>query len=162
MISQRPDDNVNPARLPVLDREYSVSFTSPGSLEPSSRFFAGFLNQSDITRRYRVDTPYISNPFETMTQTSREIARRFMEIGGPAFYTSFIGQDSLLVPLEITASFDPTLDWSVASPELAYWDVDEEVWREVGATCMNNSRAEFNTYTITVQVSASHICFSGA
>ena len=45
-------------------------------LDPGTMLFTGFLNNSDVTQRYRVSTPYISNPYATMAQTSREIARR--------------------------------------------------------------------------------------
>ena len=83
----------------------------------------GFLNQSDIMNQYRVETPYISNPFDTMAQTSRVIARRFTEVGGPSFFVSFLGQDSLNAPLEINVTYDSTLDWTTAFPELGYWDV---------------------------------------
>lgn len=79
--------------------------------------------------RYRVQTPYISNPFDTMAQTSREIARRFTEIGGPSFYVSFLGQDSLNAPLEINVTYDSTLDWTTAFPELGYWDVGKSLAR---------------------------------
>lgn len=92
-------------------------------LESGSQLFMGFLNHSDIMNQYRVRTPYISNPFITMAQTSREIARRFTEIGGPSFFVSFLGQDSLNAPLEINVTYDSTLDWTVAFPELGYWDV---------------------------------------
>ena len=37
---------------------------------------AGFLKHTDLTLKYRVEVPYISNPLLTMAQTSREIARR--------------------------------------------------------------------------------------
>ena len=73
--------------------------------------------------QYRVETPYISNPFDTMAQTSRVIARRFTEVGGPSFFVSFLGQDSLNAPLEINVTYDSTLDWTTAFPELGYWDV---------------------------------------
>ena len=95
-------------------------------LEPGSQLFTGFLNHSDIMNQYRVRTPYISNPFTTMAQTSREIARRFTEIGGPSFYVSFLGQGSLDAPLELNVTYDSTLDWTVAFPELGYWDVGKK------------------------------------
>lgn len=40
--------------------------------------FAGFLKDEDVTQNYRVAVPYISNPFTTMDQTTREIARRYI------------------------------------------------------------------------------------
>jgi hypothetical protein len=61
-----------------------------------------------------------------MAQTSREIARRFTEVGGPSFYVSFLGQDSLNAPLEINVTYDSTLDWTTAFPELGYWDVGKD------------------------------------
>ncbi len=51
---------------------------------------------------------------------------RFTAIGGPSFYISFLGQDNLYGTLEVNATFDPTLDWSVATPELAYWDIGKQ------------------------------------
>ena len=50
-------------------------------------------------------------------------AHRFTEIGGPSFYVSFLGQDSLNGPLTINTTFDPSLDWSNANPDLGYWDI---------------------------------------
>lgn len=50
---------------------------------------------------------------------------RFTEIGGPSFYVSFLGQDSLYGTLDVNVTFDPTLDWMAATPELAYWDIGE-------------------------------------
>ena len=46
------------------------------ALPDGERVFAGFLTEEDVTRNYRVSVPYISNPYTTMDQTSREIARR--------------------------------------------------------------------------------------
>ena len=63
-----------------------------------------------------------------MAQTSREIARRFTEVGGPSFFVSFLGQDSLSDVIEVNVTFDGRLDWSAAVPELAYWDIGEGVW----------------------------------
>ena len=85
--------------------------------------YTGFLNQEDVTKTYRVATPYISNPFLTMGLTSRDIARRFTEFGGPSFFVSFLGQDSLNAPLDLNVTFDSSLDWEIATPEIAYWDV---------------------------------------
>ena len=51
---------------------------------------------------------------------------RFTEVGGPSFYISFLRQDSLSGPLKINVSVDSSLDWAVATPELAYWDIGEE------------------------------------
>ena len=107
--------------LSVLDKAYNVSLKTNG-LEQGSKLYAGFFNQSDITHRYRTAMPYISDPFITMSQTSREIARRFTEFGGPSFYISFLGQERLDAPIEINATFDRSLDWSIATPEIAYWD----------------------------------------
>ena len=76
---------------------------------------------------YRVMNPYISNPFLTMGLTSRDVARRFMEFGGPSFYVSFLGQTSLNAPLDINVTFDSTLDWNVATPEIAYWDIGMKI-----------------------------------
>ena len=90
-----------------------------------ARLYAGFLNQDDVTKTYRVLTPYISNPFLTMGLTSREIARRFTEFGGPSFYVSFLGQESLNAPLDINVTFDSSLDWDVATPEIGFWDIGE-------------------------------------
>ena len=87
-----------------------------------SSLYAGFLDQSDVVKTYRSATPYISNPILSMSMTSRDVARRFTEFGGPSFYVSFLGQDSLDGPLELNVTFDSMLDWGVASPELAYWD----------------------------------------
>ena len=81
------------------------------------------MKEADVTRKYRVDLPYISNPYVTMDQTSRVIARRFIAIGGPSFYISFIGQESLDGPLNINVTFDSNLDWSNGMPVLAYWDI---------------------------------------
>ena len=60
-----------------------------------------------------------------MAQTSREIARRFTEVGGPSFFVSFLGQESLSGSLEVNVTFDGSLDWVAAIPELAYWDIGE-------------------------------------
>ena len=46
-------------------------------LDPGNRLFAGFLSEYDVSRRYRVNTPYISNPYQTMGRTSPAIARRY-------------------------------------------------------------------------------------
>lgn len=99
-MTQEIPDGVAPADLPVLNRRHTVDiatsggqslfhaltsiqvstpipiFYSDAGLEPGSRLYAGFLNDSDVTQRYRVSLPYISNPAETMVQTSRELARR--------------------------------------------------------------------------------------
>lgn len=78
---------------------------------------------------------------------------RFTDIGGPSFYISFLGQSSLLAPLQVTASFDPTLDWFNARPELLYWDTAEEVWRGVGETCGNTPpTVDMDSYTLTANV----------
>ncbi len=92
-------------------------------LEAESVFITGYLSQFSVTQNYRVAVPYISNPFVTMAQTSREIARRFTEIGGPSFYISFFGQDSLTGVIGVNVTFDGSLDWAAAVPELAYWDI---------------------------------------
>lgn len=49
--------------------------------------FAGFLMEDDVTRSYHVAVPYISNPYQTMDQTSREIARRYAEWFAGKFLT---------------------------------------------------------------------------
>lgn len=95
-------------------------------LDQNSLLYAGFLNQEDVTRAYRAITPYISNPFLTMGFTSRDIARRFTEFGGPSFFVSFLGQSSLNSPLDINVTFDSSLDWDMAMPEIAFWDVGME------------------------------------
>ena len=94
-------------------------------LEPDSLVITGFLSHSDVTQNYPVGTPYISDPFLTMAQTSREIARRFTEVGGPSFFISFLGQESLSDVIEVNVTLDGSLDWSAALPELAYWDIGE-------------------------------------
>ncbi len=58
-----------------------------------------------------------------MSSTTREIARRFTEFGGPSFFVSFLGQESLSAPVDLNVTFDRSLDWDVATPELAFWDV---------------------------------------
>ena len=75
-------------------------------------------------KRYRSNLPYISNPFLSMGLTSRDIARRFTEFGGPSFFVSFLGQDALNAPLDINVTFDRSLDWdpAMATPEIAFWD----------------------------------------
>ena len=109
--------------LSVLDNNYTITLTTVGGLQPNTRLFAGFLQDDDVTRDYRVNTPYISNPYETMDKTSRDLARRFTAIGGPSFYVSFLGQDTLQGELIFNVSFDPSLDWSESEPKLAYWDI---------------------------------------
>ena len=99
-----------------------------------SILYAGFLNQDDVTKTYRVQTPYISDPFLTMGFTSRDIARRFTEFGGPSFFVSFLGQDSLNSPLDINVTYDRSLDWDVARPEIAYWD-DGKIWNSILIIC---------------------------
>lgn len=99
--------------------------------------YGGFLNQDDVTRAYRAITPYISNPFLTMGFTSRDIARRFTEFGGPSFYVSFLGQSSLNSPLDINVTFDSSLDWDVAEPEIAFWDVGMEWNHSIYSTLIN-------------------------
>lgn len=96
-------------------------------MTPDSILITGYLSHADVTQNYRVSMAYISNPFQTMAQTSREIARRFTEIGGPSFYISFLGQDSLSSVVEVNVTFDGSLDWAAAIPELAYWDIGELV-----------------------------------
>ena len=96
-------------------------------LESDSLLITGFLSHSEVTQYYTVRVPYISDPFVTMAETSREIARRFTEVGGPSFFVSFLGQDSLSDVIEVNVTFDGSLDWSAAVPELAYWDVGEGV-----------------------------------
>ncbi len=66
-----------------------------------------------------------------MAQTSREIARRFTEIGGPSFYISFFGQDSLSGVIGVNVTFDGSLDWAAAVPELAYWDIGKSFMHEM-------------------------------
>lgn len=119
--TQQIPQGIDQNNLHSLDKEYTLTLKTNG-LEQGSALYTGFLNQSDITQRYRAAMPYISNPFVTMSQTSREIARRFTEFGGPSFYVSFLGQDSLNAPLEINVTFDRSVDWSLATPEIAYWD----------------------------------------
>ncbi len=94
-------------------------------MEADSILLTGYLSEFDVSLNYRVDVAYISNPFETMAQTSREIARRFTEIGGPSFYISFLGQDSLTGVINVNVTFDGSLDWDAAVPEIAYWDIGE-------------------------------------
>ncbi len=96
---------------------------SHAGLEPDSVLLTGYLSEFDVSQNYRVDVSYISNPFETMAQTSREIARRFTEIGGPSFYISFLGQESLADAIDVNVTFDGSLDWAAAVPEIAYWDI---------------------------------------
>ena len=45
-------------------------------VEPGTVMVAGFLSHTDLLLSYRATSPYISNPYATMTQTSPEIARR--------------------------------------------------------------------------------------
>ena len=53
-----------------------VVFVCLLGLLDDERVFAGFLSEEDVTRGYHVAVPYISNPYMTMDQTSREIACR--------------------------------------------------------------------------------------
>ena len=85
--------------------------------------FGGFLSHEDVIREYRVNIPYISDPYITMDQTSRQIARRFTSIGGPSFFVSFAGQESLQGELLINTTFERQLDWSTGEPKLSYWDI---------------------------------------
>ncbi len=94
-----------------------------GGLQKGTWVFAGFLSEQDVTRVYHVQTPYISNPYLTMDLTSRELARRFSSIGGPSFFISFFGQESLEGELIITTSFDSSVNWTESVPRLAYWDI---------------------------------------
>ena len=107
----------------VLNQNYSVTVRTSGGLQVGTVVFAGFLSEEDVTRTYRVDTPYISNPYDTMDRTSRELARRFSSIGGPSFFVSFYGQETLEGELLINTSFSSTVDWSESDPKLAYWDI---------------------------------------
>jgi len=100
---------------------------------------AGFLNSTNLRLSYRASVPYISNPFVTMARTSVEVARRYIKqkfqlnfdiscfrfttFGGPSFYISFLGMETLLGPLSVNVTFDRTLDWSHSIPELLYWDI---------------------------------------
>ena len=45
-----------------------------------------------------------------------------MTFGGPSFYVSFLGMETLYGPLNVNVTFDRTLEWSYAVPELLYWD----------------------------------------
>ena len=94
-----------------------------GGLQKGTWMFAGFLSQEDVTQVYHVGTPYISNPYLTMDQTSRELARRFSSIGGPSFFVSFFGQEMLEGELIVTTTFDSSVDWTESVPRLAYWDI---------------------------------------
>ena len=85
--------------------------------------YAGFLSDNGVRRSYRVSLPYISNPYTTIDQTSRSIARRLTGVGGPSFYISLLGQDNLEGELSINVTFDTTLDWSESEPILVYWDI---------------------------------------
>lgn len=115
--------NIITENIPTLDKNYTLTLTTYGGLQKGTRLFTGFLQQKDVSRNFQVNLPYISNPNSTMDQTSRVIARRFIAIGGPSFYVSFLGQDSLNGQLNINVTFDSSIDWSNGQPVLAYWDI---------------------------------------
>ena len=46
-------------------------------------------------------------------------------MGGPSFFISFLGADSLSVSLELNVSFDSSIDLATSQVELAYWDIGE-------------------------------------
>lgn len=118
---------INPMKqnMSILDNNYTLTVTTSGGLESGTMIYAGFLSDIDVRRTYRVSVPYISNPFTTLKQTSRDIARRLVGIGGPSFYVSLLGQDNLNGELSLNVSFDTTLDWSQTEPRLVYWDIGE-------------------------------------
>ena len=119
IIQNNPDSH----NISVLNKNYTITLSTSGGLQRETRLFAGFLEEIDVIRQYRVNVPYISNPYDTMDQTSRDIARRFTAIGGPSFFVSFLGQDSLQGELRFNVTFDSTLDWTESDPKLAYWDI---------------------------------------
>jgi hypothetical protein len=139
--------------IPVLDKNYTITLNTTNGLDVGTAVFSGFLQDDDVKRSYRINTPYISNPYITMGQTSRIIARRFIAIGGPSFYVSFIGQESLHGQLKLNVTFDSTLDWSDSEPTIGYWDIDVNYWREVTSTCVGTtSTVDYTTSTISVDV----------
>lgn len=160
---------VNPTvqNISVLDKNYTLTLTTKGGLQSGTILYAGFLSDVQVKYSYRVALPYISNPYVTMDRTSRDIARRLVSIGGASFYVSLLGQDNLDGELMLNVSFDTTLDWSESEPRLVYWDigknyisrngmlccVDEGVWREVKNTCGMESKIDFTSGTISVDVS---------
>ena len=113
---------------PVLDGNHTITMATRGGLEPGTRVYSGLLSDEDVTRQYRINVPYISDPYLTMDQTSRQIARRFTAIGGPSFFVSVVGQESLQGELMVNTTFDRKLDWSNSEPKLAYWDIGEVMW----------------------------------
>lgn len=52
------------------------------ALLEGSAFAAGFLSDVDLQRYYRSSSPYISNPYVTMGQTSVNVSRRYVAVGG--------------------------------------------------------------------------------
>ena len=120
-------------------------------LRVGSTLYAGFLDQSDVVKTYRSTMPYISNPFLTMSQTSRDVARRFTEFGGPSFYVSFLGQDSLDSALELNVTIDAWLDWDIANPELAYWDTGE-CSSSISVSCRNYFFFSFLLSSVVLRV----------
>lgn len=117
---QDPNITVN---VSTLDSNHTVSITTTGGLQKGTWLFAGFLQEEYVTREYHVDLPYISNPYLTMDQTSRELARRFSSIGGPSFFVSFFGEEVLNGELLVSTTFDALLNWTTSVPRLAYWDI---------------------------------------
>ena len=78
------------------------------------------------------------------------IFHRFTNIGGPSFYVSFLGQNSLSAPLKIQVSFDSNVDWTLARPTLLFWDTHQGVWREVNETCTDTpTTVDWVSYTLT-------------
>ena len=65
---------------------------------------------------------------------------------------SFLGQTDLLSSLIVNVSFDSSLDWFNARPELLYWDTTEFVWREVRETCGRNSTIDWSSYTLQAEL----------
>jgi hypothetical protein len=145
----------------VTDRAYTVTLTTSGGVETGTVLVAGFLTRTDLAQSYRASSPYISNPYTTMTQTSPDIARRFAEVASPSFYVSVLGQDSLDGAMTINTTFDPFLDRDRFTLDIAYWDSNEELWREVSATCGTASAVDWSTFTISAEV-CSTLVFNSA
>ena len=54
---------------------------------------------------------------------------RFTTFGGPSFYVSFMGMQTLYGPLNVNLTIDRTLDWSHSVPELLYWDIGMYIYK---------------------------------
>ena len=117
------ETNATSTHNSTLNSYHTVTITTSGGVQEGTWLFAGFLNEEDVNNVYHVDTPYISNPYLTMDQTSRELARRFSSIGGPSFFVSMFGQETLNGELTITTTFDSSVNWNDSVPRLAYWDI---------------------------------------